>query len=413
MEYAKDAELIKANDLKRSLNIEKSKNIELMDKLNQEKKRSNQFSEQLFEANEQISNLKERLNIESLNHIEVCRELELERNSNECHKRIKNLESDFFELEKVANSLDSLLIKEKSKNEVLSKAYNEIRELKSSKRNSIILNNNNLLLEKHKQSLELLLLKLIKEIEFCNLKPTTSTNDLKDNLNAILKELKDIHYISDDSNHGKIVPINRSNTNNSQDKLMEQNKELIKMLKELSDEKSEYKSTIVKLQEQVSLKQSKQSTNGSVEISDTDREKFKKLYFKYLRAESFRKSLVYQKKFLLIMLSGYEETEREILSSLQIDKNIRITNNDTRKSSYYNNQNIIKQNLSIIHIKTFYSNRFLINKPKNHFRSLAFCIIAVKRIKYYIFCITYFELIFYLIFLRFLNFKHSTLQRID
>ena len=35
MEYAKDAEAIKGNDLKQNLNSEKTKCLELMDKLNQ------------------------------------------------------------------------------------------------------------------------------------------------------------------------------------------------------------------------------------------------------------------------------------------------------------------------------------------------------------------------------------------
>ncbi|XP_028559633.2 pericentrin isoform X1 [Podarcis muralis] len=42
--------------------------------------------------------------------------------------------------------------------------------------------------------------------------------------------------------------------------------------------------------------------------------KMQKLYRKYLRAESFRKALVYQKKYLLLLLGGFQECEQATLS---------------------------------------------------------------------------------------------------
>ena len=128
-------------------------------------------------------------------------------------------------------------------------------------------------------------------------------------------------------------------------------------------------------------------------LSEHDKEKFKKLYYKYLRAESFRKSLVYQKRFLLIMLSGYEDTEREILATLKVDpKTVSImnqqqqilssnghqynfNNNNNENISYYINNNNNKNS-------SFYSNKFLIHKARSRFRIAAHTIIAVYRIKY-------------------------------
>lgn len=46
------------------------------------------------------------------------------------------------------------------------------------------------------------------------------------------------------------------------------------------------------------------------------RRKLRDIHFKYLKAESLRKSLVYQKKYLLLMLGGYQETEEETLRIL-------------------------------------------------------------------------------------------------
>ncbi|XP_070212349.1 A-kinase anchor protein 9-like isoform X3 [Littorina saxatilis] len=49
-------------------------------------------------------------------------------------------------------------------------------------------------------------------------------------------------------------------------------------------------------------------------MMDADRDKMQRLYGKYLRAESFRKALVYQKKYLLLLLGGYQDSESETLA---------------------------------------------------------------------------------------------------
>ncbi|KAK3603155.1 hypothetical protein CHS0354_042986 [Potamilus streckersoni] len=48
--------------------------------------------------------------------------------------------------------------------------------------------------------------------------------------------------------------------------------------------------------------------------TETDTEKIQRLYGKYLRAESFRKALIYQKKYLLLLLGGFQDTEETTLS---------------------------------------------------------------------------------------------------
>ncbi|XP_077686664.1 pericentrin isoform X3 [Eretmochelys imbricata] len=49
-------------------------------------------------------------------------------------------------------------------------------------------------------------------------------------------------------------------------------------------------------------------------IMETSNPKLQKLYRKYLRAESFRKALVYQKKYLLLLLGGFQDCEQATLS---------------------------------------------------------------------------------------------------
>ncbi|XP_055874184.1 A-kinase anchor protein 9-like isoform X4 [Biomphalaria glabrata] len=49
------------------------------------------------------------------------------------------------------------------------------------------------------------------------------------------------------------------------------------------------------------------------DATHADVDKTSRLYGKYLRAESFRKALIYQKKYLLLLLGGYRDTEQETL----------------------------------------------------------------------------------------------------
>ncbi|NXY82828.1 PCNT protein, partial [Alcedo cyanopectus] len=49
-------------------------------------------------------------------------------------------------------------------------------------------------------------------------------------------------------------------------------------------------------------------------VRETASPKFQILYRKYLRAESFRKALVYQKKYLLQLLGGFQSCEQATLS---------------------------------------------------------------------------------------------------
>ncbi|KAH9499237.1 hypothetical protein Btru_004500 [Bulinus truncatus] len=57
-------------------------------------------------------------------------------------------------------------------------------------------------------------------------------------------------------------------------------------------------------------------TKIHTETSQADVDKTSRLYGKYLRAESFRKALIYQKKYLLLLLGGYRDTEQETLAIL-------------------------------------------------------------------------------------------------
>ncbi|XP_036023217.1 pericentrin isoform X2 [Onychomys torridus] len=57
------------------------------------------------------------------------------------------------------------------------------------------------------------------------------------------------------------------------------------------------------------------SSTSSVE-ANTCNTKMEKLYLHYLRAESFRKALIYQKKYLLLLIGGFQDSEQETLSMI-------------------------------------------------------------------------------------------------
>ncbi|CAG5122858.1 unnamed protein product, partial [Candidula unifasciata] len=71
---------------------------------------------------------------------------------------------------------------------------------------------------------------------------------------------------------------------------------------------------IQRLRSEIQNFKSSLSVNGHG--AHTDPDKTSRLYGKYLRAESFRKALIYQKKYLLLLLGGYRDTEQETLAIL-------------------------------------------------------------------------------------------------
>ncbi|XP_021356371.1 A-kinase anchor protein 9-like isoform X2 [Mizuhopecten yessoensis] len=90
--------------------------------------------------------------------------------------------------------------------------------------------------------------------------------------------------------------------------------------------------------------------------SETDREKIQRLYGKYLRAESFRKALVYQKKYLLLLLGGFQDCEETTLAML------------AQMGAYPSLEDVSR-----------HQHR---RRPYNIFRSAAKVVVAITRMKY-------------------------------
>ncbi|GAB1603380.1 golgin subfamily B member 1-like isoform X5 [Argonauta hians] len=102
------------------------------------------------------------------------------------------------------------------------------------------------------------------------------------------------------------------------------------------------------------------ATHSNTEIVDPDL--VQTLFRKYFRAESFRKALIYQKNYLLVLLGGFQDSEQTVLALLS-RMNARCNNNGTFGASYGNAN----------------SNRC---HPLARFRSVARVVIAISRMKY-------------------------------
>ena len=427
VEYARDAEAIKGNDLKQSLNAEKAKSLEFIERLNQETRKTNSQQEQLAELAEECARIKHMLEAQTASFAAIGKELEAERaRTQQLKTSLKQQQQQHDENSKcfktvstntttICSNPNSELIQQQqqieAKYDKLLKAYTEMKnaQIKLANLEHFQSTNNNL--ERIRQSLEFIALKHKDEIDSSS---KSAQSSIKLNLNEIIKELEQCHLstsIQINANHLMDTANGSNGHHTSNDeletKLIQQNRELINSIKKLTGDKAELRSVILKLEEEL---WTFRNGNGGVQkvttaaLSEHDREKFKKLYYKYLRAESFRKSLIYQKKFLLIMLSGYEETEREILSTLRLDSQKQQQQQKVRSGNFNHNQHvnsttsmssasqfqIIQQHQqhqlrhSSYSTATFsFTSRFASNahKAKSRFRKAAICIIAINRIK--------------------------------
>ncbi|CAF0890877.1 unnamed protein product [Didymodactylos carnosus] len=97
-----------------------------------------------------------------------------------------------------------------------------------------------------------------------------------------------------------------------------------------------------------------------------------KLYLKYLKTESYRKALIYQKRYLLILLSGYEDTEKYALNEIKrLGQNVIIPTISTLRYGRQQYQS-----------RKYYSWRT--NNLLFLFRSRVRVVIAIIRMKYLI-----------------------------
>ena len=137
-------------------------------------------------------------------------------------------------------------------------------------------------------------------------------------------------------------------------------KNLLKIkIENLSEKVNDLEGTVLNLsQNNLELKKYINNSTLNKSLYNSHKEKFKKLYLKYLKIESFRKSLVYQKRFLIIILNGYEKKENQEYVEYTFQS-------QTNRPQF----------------RSFFSKRCIAFKAKNQFKSAVLCVIAVIRMK--------------------------------
>ncbi|XP_051942198.1 pericentrin isoform X2 [Hippocampus zosterae] len=101
------------------------------------------------------------------------------------------------------------------------------------------------------------------------------------------------------------------------EKILSKNAELTHTLRSLSQEKIALKHKVTCLERQLYRAENELAKvpieSENIPISEMAPSKVQRLYERYLRAESFRKALVYQKRYLLLLLGGFKECEQATL----------------------------------------------------------------------------------------------------
>uniref|UniRef100_A0A3B5B329 Pericentrin-like n=1 Tax=Stegastes partitus TaxID=144197 RepID=A0A3B5B329_9TELE len=109
-----------------------------------------------------------------------------------------------------------------------------------------------------------------------------------------------------------------TSSSNLLETLLKENSELTERVTSLSQERTTFKHRLTCLERQLRTTENElakvTTETENRPINDvTNNSKLQRLYERYLRAESFRKALVYQKRYLLLLLGGFQECEQATL----------------------------------------------------------------------------------------------------
>ncbi|XP_071353542.1 pericentrin isoform X2 [Trachinotus anak] len=118
----------------------------------------------------------------------------------------------------------------------------------------------------------------------------------------------------------QMLSISSSSSSSSSllERLLKENSELTERVTSLSQERATLKHRLTLLERQLRRTENElakiTTETENRPINDvTSNSKMQRLYERYLRAESFRKALVYQKRYLLLLLGGFQECEQATL----------------------------------------------------------------------------------------------------
>ncbi|XP_040916208.1 pericentrin isoform X2 [Toxotes jaculatrix] len=120
------------------------------------------------------------------------------------------------------------------------------------------------------------------------------------------------------SQQNQQMPSMSSSTSSLLERLLKENSELTERVTSVSQERATLKHRLTLLERQLrrtenELAKVTTETENRPMNDVTSNSKVQRLYERYLRAESFRKALVYQKRYLLLLLGGFQECEQATL----------------------------------------------------------------------------------------------------
>uniref|UniRef100_A0A8C6IXY8 Uncharacterized protein n=1 Tax=Melopsittacus undulatus TaxID=13146 RepID=A0A8C6IXY8_MELUD len=118
-----------------------------------------------------------------------------------------------------------------------------------------------------------------------------------------LQKLPGLSYLEESSRHSSDVGVNIDTLVASEKETW--NREKLSLQKSLKQADAELSRLRAELRSEAFLRELG---------SDSENAVLRRIYGKYLRAESFRKALIYQKKYLLLLLGGFQECEEATLA---------------------------------------------------------------------------------------------------
>ncbi|CAD5114796.1 DgyrCDS3837 [Dimorphilus gyrociliatus] len=196
--------------------------------------------------------------------------------------------------------------------------------------------------------------------------------DLMDVLQDLQKIEADVHDLGsiDDTVDSSLIEVNEATARlirELKEEVKDKDEELHRFKKryrsQLTDtERSKLENEIVMLRRELHIvkKQLHHCEHQMEKQKKSDpvvfRRKIRDVHFKYLKAESLRKSLVYQKKYLLLMLGGYQETEEETLRIL------------ATMGGRPDKKTLVSKQIS----------------PRHRFKSIVCAVCAIWRLKFYV-----------------------------
>uniref|UniRef100_A0A3Q2YE78 Pericentrin n=1 Tax=Hippocampus comes TaxID=109280 RepID=A0A3Q2YE78_HIPCM len=154
----------------------------------------------------------------------------------------------------------------------------------------------------------------LRDLELLRQQDRQRMEELQHTLSKLQREQRDMAAQRMSGQSADVAPTPSSGL---LEKILSKNAELTHTLTSLSQEKTALKHKVTCLERQLHRAENELAKvpieSENIPISEMAPSKVQRLYERYLRAESFRKALVYQKRYLLLLLGGFKECEQATL----------------------------------------------------------------------------------------------------